>query len=118
MEASYPNGTGIIHLKYRWKNRHVGLSLFAPMAGMKRALVAIVQVIPLQKNETKSITITRFPQTAPGIQIAETSEWVRDRLFRKMAIFSVQKRASDFLKSGVKTTPSRVFLPEVDWWEN
>ena len=117
VEASYLNGTGIIHLKYRWKDWHIGLSLFAPMAKMERALVAIVQVIPPQENETKSIAVTRFPQNIPGIQITETSEWVRDRLFQKMFIFSVGKEASDFLKSDIKTTPSQALLSEVDWWE-
>ncbi len=116
--ASYLNGTGIIHLKYRWKDWHIGLSLFAPMAKMERALVAIVQVIPPQENKTKSITITRFPQNIHGIIITETSEWVRDRLFRKMFIFSVEKEETNFLKSGVKTTPSQALLFETAWWKN
>jgi len=118
VEAGYVTGTGMVRVKYRWKSWHIELTVLSPMSKRGVDFVAVIQVIPPKKSSQKKIRVMCMPKSLPNVQITESSEWIKQRFFQKMFIFSARKGPSDFLKWAQGKTPQTILRSEATWWKN
>ena len=118
LNAGYISGTGIIRVKYGWQNWAIDLTLFAPMAGKRKALAVIFRVTPPAGNRSKRVDVQTLPKKIPGVGITEKSGWVKNRLFQKMFVFSVLDENQNSGTGLMNEAPGEFLLSEIKWWKN